>query len=201
MNRINKPNKVVPIGGDWSWKEPVVAQPRKRNKKKKAEKKHKKLITIARKNGHAALIHLGKPPEHELSNMKLAARLLEEGLLKDGPFNKTESIDALIAWYRALDIKYYPRNKTGRKNKKSSYAKTDNFLKSWEWNELRYKALKLHGRKCQCCGAQPPEIVLHVDHIKPRSKFPELALDLDNLQVLCEWCNKGKSNKHEDDFR
>ena len=35
-------------------------------------------------------------------------------------------------------------------------------------------------------------VVLHVDHIKPRSKFPELELSLDNTQVLCADCNLGK---------
>lgn len=35
---------------------------------------------------------------------------------------------------------------------------------------------------------------MHVDHIRPRSKFPELALALDNLQVLRSLCNEAKSN-------
>ncbi|MFC6439812.1 HNH endonuclease [Bowmanella sp. JS7-9] len=34
--------------------------------------------------------------------------------------------------------------------------------------------------------------MLHVDHVKPRAKFPELALDINNLQILCETCNLGK---------
>lgn len=75
------------------------------------------------------------------------------------------------------------------------------FFKSREWRQLRYDTLKLHGRKCQCCGATPESSILHVDHIKPRSKYPELQLSIDNLQVLCEDCNIGKSNLHEDDFR
>ena len=42
---------------------------------------------------------------------------------------------------------------------------------------------------------------IHVDHIKPRSKYPELELDINNLQVLCEDCNIGKSNIDETDWR
>ncbi|RYZ77711.1 MAG: hypothetical protein EOP05_00795 [Proteobacteria bacterium] len=42
---------------------------------------------------------------------------------------------------------------------------------------------------------------MHVDHIKPRSKYPHLELEFSNLQVLCRQCNFGKSNKYEDDFR
>ena len=42
---------------------------------------------------------------------------------------------------------------------------------------------------------------MHVDHIKPRSKYPRLELDFDNLQVLCEDCNLGKSNRYKVDLR
>lgn len=77
------------------------------------------------------------------------------------------------------------------------------FYKSREWKELRYQALKAHGARCQCCGATAKESgqMMHVDHIKPRSKFPHLALDLSNLQVLCAACNLGKSNIDETDWR
>lgn len=42
---------------------------------------------------------------------------------------------------------------------------------------------------------------MHVDHIKPRSKYPHLAYDVNNLQVLCQDCNFGKSNHDETDWR
>ncbi len=37
--------------------------------------------------------------------------------------------------------------------------------------------------------------------MKPRSKYPELALDPENLQVLCRACNMGKRAWDETDFR
>lgn len=78
----------------------------------------------------------------------------------------------------------------------------DGFYETREWRELRYKALVLNGAVCQCCGATRNDgIKLHVDHIKPRSKFPHLQLDLTNLQILCEDCNLGKSNKDCTDWR
>lgn len=64
------------------------------------------------------------------------------------------------------------------------------FYSSREWFRLRYRAFKLYGRKCCLCGVQNTE--LHVDHVKPRSKFPELELKIDNLQILCRACNLGK---------
>ena len=76
------------------------------------------------------------------------------------------------------------------------------FYSSREWRELRYQALVTNGACCQCCGrSRQHGIVLHVDHIKPRSKFPGLELTLSNLQVLCEDCNMGKSNKDQTDWR
>ncbi len=48
---------------------------------------------------------------------------------------------------------------------------------------------------CQCCGAKASDgVQIHVDHIKPRSRYPELELCLDNLQVLCSDCNIGKGD-------
>lgn len=71
-----------------------------------------------------------------------------------------------------------------------------------EWRRVRYEALKLHGAACQACGATAAKgKPLHVDHIKPRSKFPELALDINNLQVLCVDCNLGKSARDQTDWR
>ena len=69
------------------------------------------------------------------------------------------------------------------------------FLQSKTWKRLRYQALKIHGNKCQCCGASPSTgAVLNVDHVLPRRLFPESALQLENLQVLCGDCNEGKGN-------
>ena len=76
------------------------------------------------------------------------------------------------------------------------------FLQSFEWRKVRMEALKKYGAKCQCCGATPAHgAVMNVDHIKPRKLFPHLALDLNNLQVLCHDCNHGKGNWDMTDWR
>lgn len=75
----------------------------------------------------------------------------------------------------------------------------DSFYSSKEWLSLRYKAFILHGQRCLCCFAVGKP--LHIDHIKPRSLYPELGLSIENLQVLCADCNIGKSNLDETDFR
>jgi len=79
---------------------------------------------------------------------------------------------------------------------------SDAFLTSYEWRRVRMEALKKYGARCQCCGASPATgAVMNVDHIKPRRIFPQLALSLDNLQVLCNACNHGKGNWDMTDWR
>ena len=75
------------------------------------------------------------------------------------------------------------------------------FYESREWREVRFKVLRKYGYQCMACGRKPPEVVIHVDHIKPRSKHPKLELDFDNLQLLCADCNIGKNNYSEEDLR
>jgi 5-methylcytosine-specific restriction endonuclease McrA len=73
------------------------------------------------------------------------------------------------------------------------------FLDSPEWKSLRRKVIIRYGRKCMKCKTTPKDPKrTHVDHIKPRRYFPELALEFDNLQVLCCRCNRFKGNKVAD---
>ncbi len=79
---------------------------------------------------------------------------------------------------------------------------SDDFYQSRLWLDLRYQALKKNSGMCQCCGARgEASNPLQVDHIFPRSKFPNMALLLSNLQVLCRDCNQGKSNRDLTDWR
>ena len=80
------------------------------------------------------------------------------------------------------------------------------FLKTSEWAFVRMQALEGFKRTgkfhCHCCMAAPaPGSPLHVDHIKPRKFFPGLALEVENLQLLCPTCNLGKANWSQTDWR
>lgn len=78
----------------------------------------------------------------------------------------------------------------------------DEFFRSQAWKSLRYNAFSKYGNFCQCCGVKAGNgVVLHVDHIKPRSLYPELEYDINNLQILCGDCNVGKLHVKEDDWR
>lgn len=89
-----------------------------------------------------------------------------------------------------------------RRNHRGVQVASDQFLLTFEWRKVRMLALKRYGARCQCCGASPADgAVMNVDHIKPRKIFPNLALDVDNLQVLCHECNHGKGNWDMTDWR
>jgi len=76
------------------------------------------------------------------------------------------------------------------------------FYASSEWRYLRYHTVKKRGQSCECCGAGVKNgVIIHVDHILPRSVYVEHALNMANLQVLCEFCNKAKSNIDTTDWR
>lgn len=81
------------------------------------------------------------------------------------------------------------------KNYSNVNPASDDFLSTFEWKAVRMMAIKKYRPICQCCGASAKTgAVIHVDHIKPRKIFPNLALELSNLQILCSDCNAGKGN-------
>ena len=76
------------------------------------------------------------------------------------------------------------------------------FYKSKAWRKLRSVAIRLHGKRCAKCGQEGTKYhPIHVDHIKPRSLYEHLSLDITNLQILCKQCNIDKSNNHCTDYR
>lgn len=97
------------------------------------------------------------------------------------------------------------KNKKVIKRSKShkSIEKSDDFYKSQEWLRLRYRVIKKYGGECMACGRSKKRhgVTIHVDHILPRSKFPRQALRFENLQILCDDCNLGKSNIDKTDWR
>ena len=105
-----------------------------------------------------------------------------------------------------LDIKHVIRKfqiqQTGKRKHQWTKRSGAEFYSSKAWKTLRYHALTNTDGCCQCCGARASDgVSIHVDHIKPRSKHPELELDLSNLQVLCNCCNTGKDNIDETNWR
>lgn len=154
---------------------------------RKAKKRERQLVSSACKAAKRELFNLGKPVLVKIKIGLLVDRMILSELILQNEIDLYGKSGSLIRWH---------------KNKKQSFeAKESGFYASSKWRELRYKALVINGTKCQCCGSMPPNVVLHVDHIKPRSLRPDLELELNNLQILCEACNLGKMNRDDTDFR
>jgi uncharacterized protein (TIGR02646 family) len=54
--------------------------------------------------------------------------------------------------------------------------------------------------KCMYCESKIEHISsAHVEHIKPKAKFPEFKFVWENLGFSCENCNKKKGDKYDED--
>lgn len=59
--------------------------------------------------------------------------------------------------------------------------------------KTRFEIFERDNFTCQYCGKTPPEVILHVDHIHPKSKGG--LDDVINLITSCRDCNLGKKAK------
>ena len=62
--------------------------------------------------------------------------------------------------------------------------------------KLRFEVFKRDGFRCQYCGRSPKKdesVVLHLDHIHPKSKGGKETKE--NLITACLECNIGKGNR------
>lgn len=59
---------------------------------------------------------------------------------------------------------------------------------------LRFKILKRDTFTCQYCWRSAPDVILHIDHIIPYSKWG--LTKENNLKTSCQDCNLWKSNIH-----
>lgn len=57
----------------------------------------------------------------------------------------------------------------------------------------RFEVFKRDHFTCQYCGAQPPDVVLVIDHVTPVALGGENSQD--NLITACESCNQGKADR------
>jgi hypothetical protein len=58
--------------------------------------------------------------------------------------------------------------------------------------KLRFEVFDRDNFTCQYCGKTPPDVVLHVDHIKPVKEGGDNSLS--NLITSCSDCNRGKGS-------
>lgn len=81
--------------------------------------------------------------------------------------------------------------------KEERYAIIQDTIKNRRcWQRIRFKILDRDGFRCQYCGLSPRDsayIVLHIDHIMPRSRGGDDSEK--NLITSCNICNAGKGDK------
>ena len=63
--------------------------------------------------------------------------------------------------------------------------------------KMRFEVFKRDSFKCQYCGATSPDVVLEVDHIKPKKEGGKD--NITNLITACKDCNSGKGARLLDD--
>lgn len=148
-----------------------------------------------------------------ITNLRFSCKLCKHSTLRPGVDNlycSSYCKQRHVEWVANCMLKKdrsKPERKKRQRNKRFKNARekihplvgTTEFYDSKEWREVRYRVIKKYGRKCMVCFTSGIEI--HVDHIVPISKCPEMALKESNLQVLCKPCNLGKGNRDMIDWR
>ena len=86
---------------------------------------------------------------------------------------------------RAAQIQqqYAPRNE---------FERWKQTLGGRRWKQQQYERQQ---RRCMNCQQSISLKGSHIDHIKPLSRHPSLAIAPDNLQILCAECNTRKGNR------
>lgn len=98
------------------------------------------------------------------------------------------------SWRKALEafINWVNEGETPDVSEAKVNKKTKRTPRNINWR-LRAMVLMKDGARCKLCGTTPQDgSKLHVDHIVAWANGGET--ELENLQILCEQCNIGKSN-------
>ena len=91
----------------------------------------------------------------------------------------------------------HPR--TTERNKINNPAKKGSEHYLWNGGNEKYWKKQILLRDdfiCQICGFSEKDI-MQVDHIKPKSVFPELRFEINNLITLCPNCHARKTQREK----
>ena len=131
--------------------------------------------------------------ENEIKNTDFSKDLRAKELNKQEEINRTKiEIEDLEKELKIIENKVRLKAQELLNEDKLKFILSDQFYNSTDWKKIREQALSRFVRICVSCGSTDN---LAVDHIYPRSRFPEKALELSNTQILCLRCNSSKGNR------
>ena len=101
---------------------------------------------------------------------------------------------------KKINVEYATIFKRLKDTELEKKIKSDRFYSSSEWIHIRDEYLKKQPKEsgyyqCSYCKEYILNDDVTVDHVKPRSKYPELGLDIKNLAIACRPCNSTKGNR------
>lgn len=80
----------------------------------------------------------------------------------------------------------------------SQYISSGGSSSPWQHAEIKAALVSETKEKCAYCEARFLAVSFgDIEHILPKSKFPELVVDWDNLTLACSRCNQHKGSKHD----
>lgn len=158
---------------------------------------YKKHLTEVRKEVKQHIKELG----HSVFGMKVttAYEIYANSKGFKLPQDKRKAEDYLIYRKYGYFVSRTPNKKEKKVKPLPSKFKYQSFYNTDEWIAVRNMINNFYDARCMKCGVI--KTVFHVDHILPRSLYPEYELHPDNLQRLCKNCNENKSNKEVIDYR
>ena len=71
-------------------------------------------------------------------------------------------------------------------------AERDRIVRNYHHKDIKEVLFNCSHEKCSYCEIIPSSSYMEVDHFEPKSLYPELVLDWDNLLPACKKCNSNK---------
>ena len=103
-------------------------------------------------------------------------------------FKTTKRVDNALAELKRIAVKI--------EAKYEPYVEFTRWRDSKEGRLWKQQKYKVQNGCCAICQHSIPLKGSHIDHIKPLSVYPHLALDTRNMQIACPDCNASKGDKN-----
>ena len=202
--RERKRRRIVPNTVIELTKNLVITKAVEKRLRKKAEADipHQKIEIIAKKVEHVLWAFLVITGYIMFLPLLLEYPLIALGIYLGIPIIVHLIIDAILS---------EPRKERNRKinsrvvelaeKRKQQIEEAEQFYSSPEWYLVRKQVIQENGKICAECHRKiSRNDDVTVDHIKPRIRYPDLALTMNNLRVLCRSCNSRKGDREFTDI-